>query len=79
MADGSFITAGDIGLDVNPDEELEALNLRVVREEAERRAVVRGDGPGQWQRGQGGGGAGNQPSDALRSDEPVPESKETST
>ncbi len=41
MADGNCITAEDIGLDVNPDEELEALNLRVVREEAERRAVVR--------------------------------------
>ena len=34
-------TPEDVGLDVNPDEELEALNLRVVREEAERRAVVR--------------------------------------
>ena len=41
MADGNCISADDIGLDVNPDEELEALNLRVVREEAERRAVVR--------------------------------------
>lgn len=41
MADGNCITAEDIGINVNPDEELEALNLRVVREEAERRAVVR--------------------------------------
>ena len=41
MAEGNCITAEDVGLDVNPDDELEALNLRVVREEAERRAVVR--------------------------------------
>jgi two-component system NtrC family response regulator len=42
MADGNCITADDVGLDVDAgEEELEALNLRVVREEAERRAVVR--------------------------------------
>ena len=41
MADGNCISADDVGLDVNTDEALEALNLRVVREEAERRAVVR--------------------------------------
>jgi len=41
MAEGNCITADDVGLDVNADDELEALNLRVVREEAERRAVVR--------------------------------------
>lgn len=42
MADGNCITAEDVG--VGPEgeaEALEALNLRVVREEAERRAVVR--------------------------------------
>ncbi|MCK6389157.1 PEP-CTERM-box response regulator transcription factor [Zoogloea sp.] len=41
MAEGNCITADDVGLDVSADDELEALNLRVVREEAERRAVVR--------------------------------------
>lgn len=40
MADGSHISAADLGLESN-DEELELLNLRQVREEAERRAVVR--------------------------------------
>ena len=38
---GKNLTADDVGLNVNVDEELDALNLRVVREEAERRAVVR--------------------------------------
>lgn len=42
MADGNCIAADDVGLNVDAGEEaLEALNLRVVREEAERRAVVR--------------------------------------
>lgn len=40
MADGSHISAADLGLESN-DEGLELLNLRQVREEAERRAVVR--------------------------------------
>ncbi|WP_374404387.1 PEP-CTERM-box response regulator transcription factor [Niveibacterium sp.] len=40
MADAGRITADDLGLDA-PDEDLEALNLRAVRDEAERRAVVR--------------------------------------
>lgn len=40
MADGNRITAADLGLTA-PDEELEFLNLRQVREEAERRAVLR--------------------------------------
>ncbi|WP_341678312.1 PEP-CTERM-box response regulator transcription factor [Niveibacterium sp. SC-1] len=40
MADGGRITAEDLGLFVQ-EEELEALNLRQVRDEAERRAVVR--------------------------------------
>ena len=42
MADGSRITAADLGLDTGDDEEtLEHLNLRQVRETAERHAVVR--------------------------------------
>jgi len=42
MADGNCITAEDIGLNQDDsDEGLQALNLREVREEAERRAVVR--------------------------------------
>ncbi len=40
MADGNSITAEDLGLDEGA-EELAHLNLRQVREEAERRAVVR--------------------------------------
>jgi len=40
MADGGRITAEDLGLFVQ-EEELDALNLRQVRDEAERRAVVR--------------------------------------
>jgi len=40
MADAGRITAEDLGLFVQ-EEELEALNLRQVRDEAERRAVVR--------------------------------------
>ncbi|MBA3904675.1 MAG: sigma-54-dependent Fis family transcriptional regulator, partial [Rhodocyclaceae bacterium] len=40
MADGLRITAADLGLQAD-DAELELLNLRQVREEAERRAVVR--------------------------------------
>ena len=40
MADGELIGADDLGLD-EADESLEHLNLRQVRDEAERRAVVR--------------------------------------
>jgi two-component system NtrC family response regulator len=40
MADGNRITAEDLGLE-SADEDLEMLNLRQVRDEAERRAVVR--------------------------------------
>lgn len=40
MADGNRITAEDLGL-AGADEDLEHLNLRHVRDEAERRAVVR--------------------------------------
>lgn len=40
MADGNRITADDLGLDVG-DTDVEQLNLRHVRDEAERRAVVR--------------------------------------
>jgi two-component system, NtrC family, response regulator len=40
MADGSRVGADDLGL-VVPDEALESLNLREVRDEAERRAVLR--------------------------------------
>lgn len=40
MADGSRISADDLGL-ASAEEDLDALNIRVVREEAERRAVNR--------------------------------------
>lgn len=40
MADGPQITAEDLGLSVD-EQELEPLNLRQVRDEAERRAVVK--------------------------------------
>jgi len=40
MAEGNRITAGDLGFEV-AEMELEHLNLRQVRDEAERRAVVR--------------------------------------
>lgn len=41
MADGSQIGASDIGLDAPGDEDLATLNLRQVRDDAERSAVVR--------------------------------------
>ena len=41
MADGNRITADDLGLGSAGEEELEHLNLRQVREAAERQAVVR--------------------------------------
>jgi len=41
MADGNRITADDLGLAAVEDESLERLNLRHVREAAERQAVVR--------------------------------------
>ena len=40
MADGAQITAEDLGLDTS-DREVESLNLRQVRDEAERKAVVK--------------------------------------
>lgn len=40
MADGSFITAADIGLDSATEAEPETLDLRTIREEAERKAIV---------------------------------------
>lgn len=40
MAEGSQITATDLGFDVQNDEDLGALKLRQVRDEAERRAVI---------------------------------------
>ena len=40
MADGDCLTATDLGLQV-PDEDLEHLNLRAVRDEAERNAVLK--------------------------------------
>ena len=41
MADDNRITAEDLGLELAGDEELEHLNLRQVRDAAERQAVVR--------------------------------------
>jgi two-component system NtrC family response regulator len=40
MAEGSRLAAEDLGLEA-PEENLESLNLRQVRDEAERRAVLR--------------------------------------
>ena len=40
MAESNQITAADIGLDTKSDSDLESLNLRQVREEAEKRAVI---------------------------------------
>jgi two-component system, NtrC family, response regulator len=40
MAEGSQITATDLGFDVQTDDDLGALKLRQVRDEAERRAVI---------------------------------------
>jgi two-component system NtrC family response regulator len=40
MAEGSHITAADIGIPVSDDEATSSLELRVVREEAERNALV---------------------------------------
>ncbi len=40
MADGSFIAAEDIGLDGAAEAEPEVLDLRTIREEAERKAIV---------------------------------------
>ena len=41
MADGNQITAADVGLDAAPQDDMDGLNLRAVRDEAEKRAVVR--------------------------------------
>jgi two-component system NtrC family response regulator len=40
MADGSQITALDLGFDAQTDDDLSALKLRQVRDDAERRAVI---------------------------------------
>lgn len=40
MAESNQITAADIGLEIKSDSDLESLNLRQVREEAEKRAVI---------------------------------------
>jgi two-component system NtrC family response regulator len=40
MAEGNQITATDLGFDVQSDDDLGALKLRQVRDEAERRAVI---------------------------------------
>jgi two-component system NtrC family response regulator len=40
MADGSQITAADVGFGGGGDEDLAFLNLRRVRDEAEKRAVI---------------------------------------
>jgi two-component system NtrC family response regulator len=41
MADGSSITAADLGLESSGEQTPEYLNLRQIREEAERQAVIR--------------------------------------
>jgi two-component system NtrC family response regulator len=40
MADGSRITCEDIGLDTEESTEVEFIDLRKVRDEAERQAIV---------------------------------------
>ena len=40
MADGTQITRDDIGLDESATEDLDNLNLRKIRDEAEKRAVI---------------------------------------
>jgi two-component system NtrC family response regulator len=40
MADGNQITAADVGLAAGSDDDLAFLNLRAVRDEAEKRAVI---------------------------------------
>jgi two-component system, NtrC family, response regulator len=40
MADGPQITAVDVGLEASPQDDLALLNLRQVRDEAEKRAVI---------------------------------------
>ena len=40
MADGNQITAIDLGFDVQSEDDMGALKLRQVRDEAERRAVI---------------------------------------
>jgi two-component system NtrC family response regulator len=40
MADGGHITAEDIGLDLPADGEAPILDLRQIRDEAERRAIL---------------------------------------
>jgi len=40
MADGNQITAADVGLAEGSEDDLAALNLRGVREDAEKRAVI---------------------------------------
>ena len=41
MSEGNQITAADVGLDAAQQDDMEGLNLRAVRDEAEKRAVVR--------------------------------------
>jgi two-component system NtrC family response regulator len=41
MAEGNRITAADIGLEANGERDLGHFNLRQVREEAEKHAVLR--------------------------------------
>ena len=40
MAEGNQITAADVGFAAGSDEDLAILNLRTVRDEAEKRAVI---------------------------------------
>jgi len=40
MADGNQITRDDIGLELDPDNQSEFINLRTIRDEAERNALV---------------------------------------
>src|SRR5512143_4451 len=40
MADGNQITAADVGFEASPQDDLALLNLRQVRDEAEKRAVI---------------------------------------
>ncbi len=66
MADGNQITAADVGLGDGAEDDLAALNLREVRDDAEKRAVITRALPRERQHRQGGGDSRREPADAVR-------------
>ena len=65
MSEGQVITAADVGIGP-PATENRALNLRQVRDDAEKDAVLARAGPSQRQSEQGGRIAGSESADAVR-------------